>query len=121
MSKKFLLVSTGERHFIDKSVDESSNNLGRSIIDDDALKEIGGVTSQSRTSNSNVETSRIHSNSVKPTILEELLIVLSFPCYVFITLGYAALTGVLIGLATFGSSFFLGLNLFDRYYLYIYV
>lgn len=49
----------------------------------------------------------------RPTIGEEIRVVMSFPCYVYITLGYGALTGVLIGLATFGSSFFLGLSLFE--------
>jgi hypothetical protein len=45
--------------------------------------------------------------------MEEIQIVVGYPCYVYITLGYGALTAVLIGLATFGSSFFLALDLFD--------
>jgi MFS family permease len=42
---------------------------------------------------------------------EEVKVLCSSVNYVLITLGYAALTGVLLGLATFGSSFFMGLSI----------
>jgi MFS transporter, Spinster family, sphingosine-1-phosphate transporter len=48
-----------------------------------------------------------------PNLFEEIRIVCQFPCYIYITLGYAAQTGALIGLSTFGSSFLMGLGYFD--------
>ena len=48
-----------------------------------------------------------------PTILEELRAVFSRPIYVLIALGYAAQTGALIGISTFGSAFLMGLGFFD--------
>ena len=47
-----------------------------------------------------------------PTILEELRAVFSRPIYVLIALGYAAQTGALIGISTFGSAFLMGLGYF---------
>ena len=43
-----------------------------------------------------------------PSIWEEMKIVLSEPLYLCITLGNAAQTGSLVGVATFGSAFLLG-------------
>ena len=48
-----------------------------------------------------------------PTILEELKAVFSRPIYVLIALGYAAQTGALIGISTFGSAFLMGLGFYD--------
>lgn len=48
-----------------------------------------------------------------PNLVEEIRTVCQFPCYLYITGGYAAQTGALIGLSTFGSSFLMGLDYFD--------
>lgn len=48
-----------------------------------------------------------------PNVWEEILFVLKSPIFVFITFGYGALTGVLIGLGTFGSSLFMGMDYFQ--------
>ena len=49
----------------------------------------------------------------KPTVLDEMRIVLSSPAYVFLSLGYGAYTFVLGGLAAFGPLFFYYLGLFS--------
>ncbi len=50
----------------------------------------------------------------KPSILEEIKVVTSSTVFCLVTLGYAAQTGVLIGLSTFGSAFIMGLGYFDK-------
>ena len=49
-----------------------------------------------------------------PNIWDEVKIVTSSPIFVMVTLGYAAQTGALIGLSTFGSSFVMALGYFDK-------
>mmetsp|Transcript_21017 Transcript_21017/g.30343 ORF Transcript_21017/g.30343 Transcript_21017/m.30343 type:complete len:537 (-) Transcript_21017:145-1755(-) len=48
-----------------------------------------------------------------PNLYEEVKLICRYPCYLFITAGYTAQTGALIGLSTFGSAFLMGLNYFD--------
>jgi MFS transporter, Spinster family, sphingosine-1-phosphate transporter len=48
-----------------------------------------------------------------PNILEEVKAICQYPCYLYICAGYAAQTGALIGLSTFGSAFLMGLGFFD--------
>jgi MFS family permease len=48
-----------------------------------------------------------------PTLTEEVVLVFSSPVYVCIVLGYAAQTGSLIGLGTFGSPILQGIGYFD--------
>lgn len=54
-----------------------------------------------------------HGSVEKPTVKEELLALLGSPIYLCIVAGYAAQTGTVIGLSTFGSSFLIGLGYFD--------
>jgi len=49
----------------------------------------------------------------KPSVLDEMKVVLSSPAYVFLSLGYGAYTFVLGGLAAFGPLFFYYLGLFS--------
>ena len=49
----------------------------------------------------------------KPGILEELVTIFKRPMYVIVALGYAAQTGSLIGVATFGSAFLMGLGYYN--------
>ena len=48
-----------------------------------------------------------------PKLLEEVKTICQYPCYLYICIGYAAQTGALIGLSTFGSAFLMGLGYFD--------
>lgn len=48
-----------------------------------------------------------------PSMLQEAKVVLKYPSYVYITLGYAAQTAALIGLSTFGPALLMGLGFFD--------
>jgi MFS transporter, Spinster family, sphingosine-1-phosphate transporter len=48
-----------------------------------------------------------------PNIIEEIKAICQYPCYLYICAGYAAQTGALIGLSTFGSAFLMGLGYFD--------
>lgn len=136
MSKKFPLVPSGTRHFPDYEAlgdDENKNKDLRDVLlhenndenaGEGALRRLSSVcstddiglepeqhhdTPDGNTSSDDIDEAPV----LRPTIAEEIRIVVSYPCYVYITLGYGALTAVLIGLATFGSSFFLGLSLFD--------
>jgi MFS transporter, Spinster family, sphingosine-1-phosphate transporter len=58
---------------------------------------------------------RIESNSVSepPSIWDEVKAVTKSPIWICVTLGYAAQTGALIGLSTFGSSFVMALGFFN--------
>lgn len=47
-----------------------------------------------------------------PTLLQEIYVVFSTPMFLCLVAGYAAQTGGLIGISTFGSSFFMGLGYF---------
>ncbi len=53
------------------------------------------------------------SSSSSPTMYEEFKLVVVRPVFLCMTFAYAAQTAVLIGLATFGSAFFMGLGYFD--------
>jgi MFS transporter, Spinster family, sphingosine-1-phosphate transporter len=48
-----------------------------------------------------------------PNIVEEVKAICQYPCYLYICAGYAAQTGALIGLSTFGSAFLMGLGFFE--------
>jgi predicted MFS family arabinose efflux permease len=52
-------------------------------------------------------------NHEPPSICEELSAIFSRPVYLCIVFGYAAQTGSLIGISTFGSSFLMGLGFFN--------
>jgi MFS transporter, Spinster family, sphingosine-1-phosphate transporter len=122
MAKKFPLLPSGMSHFpLDKGtgtgagvrgdlktplLDVSETSEDRLLPSSPTLHSPGD--SQSTTSSDDQQ----HQNR-PPTIWEESVIVCSYPCFVYLTLGYSALTGTLIGLATFGSSFFLALDYFD--------
>ena len=142
MSITFPLIRSGVRHFADKSektddkdggdTQVADDNMNKSLIgdtnthEDSAVRRISDVCSSTDIGLLNDVTdadkksfdlvdndnagSECHK---KPTVWEEIGIVLSYPCFIYITFGYGALTGVLIGMATFGSSFFQALDLFD--------
>mmetsp|Transcript_15282 Transcript_15282/g.23013 ORF Transcript_15282/g.23013 Transcript_15282/m.23013 type:complete len:503 (-) Transcript_15282:176-1684(-) len=101
MAYRFPVLKPGERHFPAKDYED---NLLNST--DKTLSE------QQFNGNQNTEENGTDQSS-SPSLWEETRLVCAHPCYVYITFGYAALTAVLIGLATFGSSFFLGLGLFE--------
>jgi MFS transporter, Spinster family, sphingosine-1-phosphate transporter len=104
MAKKFPLLPPGVSHFPPPSRGEDEGQLKEPLLGSDTKAE-------TRTSSSS--SSGDDDRSPPPTIWEETLIVCSYPCFVYMTIGYSALTGTLIGLATFGSSFFLALDYFD--------
>ena len=52
-------------------------------------------------------------NHRTPSVFDEFRALLKSSVYVLLTLGYAAQTGALIGVSTFGSSFLMGLGFFD--------
>ena len=52
-------------------------------------------------------------NHEPPSICQELYAIFSRPVYLCIVFGYAAQTGSLIGISTFGSSFLMGLGFFN--------
>lgn len=52
-------------------------------------------------------------HAAAPSLWEELMVLLSRPIFILITLGYAAQAGALIGVSTFGSAFLMGLGFFD--------
>lgn len=58
-------------------------------------------------------TSKAPTDSDRPSLLEEFCIVVNVPLFLLLSAGYAAQTASIIGLATFGSSFAMGLGLFD--------
>jgi MFS family permease len=104
MSKKFPLLPSGMSHFpLHQRAEEEQ------------LKEplIGSSAPPSRHSTTSSSSSGDDDRPPPPTMWEETKIVCSYPCFVYMTIGYSALTGTLIGLATFGSSFFLALDYFD--------
>jgi predicted MFS family arabinose efflux permease len=68
---------------------------------------------QGMTSSSTLEDDELIGEYEKPSIWSEIKVVLDSPVYCCICLGYAAQTGSLIGLSTFGSAFLLGLGFFD--------
>lgn len=142
MSLKFPIIPSGERHFPDRDRDgvrSDSEDSGQRRGDDglqSSLLKSAAKEEEEEESDESGALARLSSvcSSVdviglsggdrgdddkdaaappRPTIMQEMRIVTGYPCYVYITLGYGALTAVLIGLATFGSSFFLGLSLFD--------
>lgn len=127
MSIRFPLLRSGERHFPDKG-NSLSEEVRESLLGQEAsgaltrlsdacsAGEIGMEVDETDDDLIKGDQDLVSTNSnstVKPSMLEEVTIVISYPCYVYITLGYGALTAVLIGLATFGSAFFLGLDYFD--------
>lgn len=60
-----------------------------------------------------VKANRHEFSSRKPSVWNEFKQVLKSPIYLCLTFGYAAQTGSLIGISTFGSSFLMGLGFFD--------
>lgn len=123
MSIKFPLVPSGMRHFPDQVAgddDEGENeDLKHSLLHEavdegeSALVRLSSVCSEGDIGLDPDADEESEPLAPHPSFMEEIRTVVSYPCYVYITLGYGALTAVLIGLATFGSSFFLGLSLFD--------
>ena len=79
---------------------------------DNSPNEIGTVNTprSSRSLSVTLEDTRLHH---KPTIREELKVLLTNPLYLCIVSGYAAQTGSLGGLTTFGSSFLIALGFFE--------
>ena len=76
--------------------------------------------SNTRSSTDRKSTSSINSPSQgpmdshrPPTIMQELLNVFSSPVFVCLVLGYAAQTGSLIGISTFGSPILMGIGFFN--------
>lgn len=109
MSKKFPIKKPGERHFPYPDVIEPL------LANEEEHGESGRKTSRSTSLVGEAVERRwsIEPDVNPPTAWEEVKVVMSHRCYIYITFGYAALTAVLIGLATFGSSFFLALDFFD--------
>jgi MFS transporter, Spinster family, sphingosine-1-phosphate transporter len=56
---------------------------------------------------------KINEHEPRPSIIEELRAIFKRPMYITVALGYAAQTGSLIGVATFGSAFLMGLGFYD--------
>ena len=139
MSIQFPILPSGKRHFPDKdnlAEEGGTGDLGSSLlgekdgecmlVTDTDTDEGGGLARLSSACSSadiiglrdtcddaETDPSDHVAAPARPSFWEEIQIVVGYPCYIYITLGYGALTAVLIGLATFGSSFFLGLSLFD--------
>lgn len=88
----------------------TSNNLNQDLLTAEEKKNIsaGGPAGGGRT----VSAAKDEAHEA-PTILEELKAIFSRPIYVCIVAGYAAQTGALIGISTFGSAFLMGLGFFD--------
>jgi MFS family permease len=123
MAQRFPLLPTGVSHF-SPSLQKKTDNLKTPLLGGGGAGEGGGggrgdETSEDRLlhspgdSHSTTSSDEDRNQLPPPTIWEESVIVCSYPCFVYLTLGYSALTGTLIGLATFGSSFFLALDYFD--------
>jgi len=75
---------------------EKATQIEQTDSDDDVNPEYGSpVTSDS------------------PSFLQELKTVLNNACYSSIVMGYAAQTATLMGISTFGSSFMMGLGIFE--------
>jgi hypothetical protein len=53
------------------------------------------------------------SKAAPPSIWEEVKVITKRPIYLCLIIGYAAQTGALIGISTFGSAFLMGLGYFD--------
>ncbi len=53
------------------------------------------------------------SKHTRPSIWQELVAIYSRPVYICIVLGYAAQTGSLIGVSTFGSAFLMGIGFYE--------
>jgi MFS family permease len=88
----------------------ASNNLNQDLLSPEEKKNMaaGGGGGQSATATPVDE--EAHN---APTIWAELKAIFSRPIYVCIVMGYAAQTGALIGISTFGSAFLMGLGFFD--------
>ena len=116
MARKFPMVQPGHRHFPAPPQSAASTPLlGRHASHDEASPEHGRPPSRSTSFVGEAVERRMSIEAAldPPSVWEETLKVLRYPCFIHITLGYAALTAVLIGLATFGSAFFLALDFFD--------
>jgi MFS family permease len=105
LHKRFPLLEPGQNHF----QNDSEEPL---LVMSEAEDQEGQITT-----NSDIQSIEIVQNEYineTPSLWEEIKIVMSSRCFVYMCLGYAAETAVLIGLSTFGSSFFMSLGYFDE-------
>jgi len=89
-------------------------NINSSGGEDEGSLNTHAVAPMSLSANDSVSSSSsLDPHFAAPTLAEEVVLVFSSPVFVCIVLGYAAQTGSLIGLGTFGSPILQGIGYFD--------
>jgi len=116
------------KHYFKRECDMLKDDEEKRIAESDNQSEAGSVTAADLVSGQaqgEAQVSKVEAagnalddgedpvNDDAPSVWDELCIVIKSPIYVLVTLGYAAQTGSLIGLSTFGSSFIMGLGFYD--------
>jgi len=72
-----------------------------------------GEVSEGEVESDSIHLLKDHNPQNKPTLYQELLTICQTPIYLALILGNAAQTATIMGLATFGSAFMMGLGYFD--------